>query len=57
MKVIAVKNGCLNLTMLCLNLSDVSIITVKGLDYCCIIQNISKSEEIYFFLIDDCGYI
>ena len=36
-------NGCHDLTLLCLNLSDVAIITVKGVDYCCITYNVSKS--------------
>ena len=30
--------------MFCLNLSDLTIITVKGVDYRCIIHEISKSE-------------
>ena len=30
--------------MLCLNLSDVAIIAVNGVNYSCIIYNISKSE-------------
>ena len=30
--------------MLCLNLSHIAIITVKGAGYCCIIYDISKSE-------------
>ena len=36
--------SCHDLTMLCLNLSDIAIITVKGDDYCCIINDISKSD-------------
>ena len=32
--------------MLCLNIGDVAIITVKNVDYCCIMYNISKSEAI-----------
>ena len=32
--------------MLCLNISDIAIITVKNVDYCCIMYNISKSEVI-----------
>ena len=34
------------LTELCLNISDNDIITVKGVDYHCIIYDISKSEGI-----------
>ena len=33
--------------MLGLNLSDIAVITVKGVDYCCIIHDISKSEAIH----------
>ena len=33
--------------MLCLNISDIDIITDKGVDYRCIIRDISKSEAIY----------
>ena len=40
-------NGCHRLTMLCLSLSDVAIITVKGVDYHCIIHEISKSATIH----------
>ena len=40
-------NVCHDLTMLCLNISDTIIITVKNIDCCCIIHNISKSEAIY----------
>ena len=38
-----VWNGCHDL---CLNISDIAIITVKNVDYRCIIHNISKSEAI-----------
>ena len=41
-----VYNGCHNLTMLCLNISDVGIITIKNVDYRCIIHSINKSEAI-----------
>ena len=36
----------IDLTMLCVNISDFIIITIKNVDYCCIIHNISKSEAI-----------
>ena len=39
-------NGCHDLTMLSVNISDIAIITIKTVDYCCIIHNISKSEAI-----------
>ena len=29
-----------------MNLSDISILSIKGSDYCCIISGISKSEAI-----------
>ena len=37
----SVCNGYHDLTMQCLNKSNNAIITVKGVDYCCIIHNIS----------------
>ena len=39
-------NGCHDLTIVYLNISNVTIITVKNVDYCCIIHNISKCEAI-----------
>ena len=39
-------NGCHNLTMLSVSISNIAIITVKDVDYRCIIYNISKSEAI-----------
>ena len=41
-----VRNGCHGLTMLSVNISDIAIITVKKVDYRCIIHNISKPEAI-----------
>ena len=38
-----VCNDLHNLEMLCLNLSDIPTITVKGADYCCFIHDINKS--------------
>ena len=40
----SVSNGCHDLKMLSVNISDSTIITVKNVDYHCIIHNISKSE-------------
>ena len=40
-----VCNGCHDLAILCLNISDITIITVKNVDYLCIIHN-SISEAI-----------
>ena len=53
-------NGCHDLTMLSVNISDTAIITVKSVDYCCIIHNISKSEAINLLenpVLEDRGYI
>ena len=30
--------------MLRVNIADIAIITMKSVDYCCIIHNVSKSE-------------
>ena len=38
-----VCNGCHDLTMLSVNISDIAIITDKNVDYRCIIHSISKS--------------
>ena len=46
--------------MCCLNISDITIITSKDIDYLCIIQDISKSDATYLsenYVLDDCGYI
>ena len=45
--------------MLCFNTSDITIITVKGIDYRCIIHDISKSDAIHFLenpVLDDPRY-
>ena len=39
-------NGCHGLSMLIVNVSDIAIIAVKNINYCCIIHIISKSEAI-----------
>ena len=52
-----VCNGFHNLTMLCLNISYITIITVKNVYYSCIIHNISKSEAINLLknaVFEDC---
>ena len=41
-----VCDGYYDLTMLCLNISDIAKIAIKRVDYGCIIHDISKSEEI-----------
>ena len=55
-----VCNGCHDLTMLCLTFSDIVIITVKGVNYRCIIGDTSKSAAIHLLensVPKDCGYI
>ena len=42
----SVYNGWNDLTMLSVNISNIVIITVKNVDYRCIIHDISKSEGI-----------
>ena len=42
----SVCSGCHDLSMVYLNISDIAIITVKNVDYRCIMYNISKSEAI-----------
>ena len=42
----SVSNGWHDLTMLNFNLSNITIITVKNVEFCCIICNISKSGAI-----------
>ena len=38
----SVCNGCHDLTIFCISISDVTIITIKGVDYC----YINKSEAV-----------
>ena len=54
----SVCNSCHDLTTLCL--SDITIITVKGTDYRCVIQDISKPNTNHLLensVLDDHGYI
>ena len=56
----SVCNGCHDLTMLCLNISNIAFITVENIDYRCIIHNINKSEAINLLkssVLEDRGYI
>ena len=56
----SVCNGCHDLTMLCLNISDITIIINKDVDYRCIIYDIIKSEAVYLLensAVDDRGYM
>ena len=53
-------NGCRDLSMLRVNISDIAIITVKSVDYRHIIHNISKSEAINLLknpVLEDRGHI
>ena len=53
-------NGCHDLAMLSVYISDMAIITVKNVDYWCIIHNISKFEEINLSensVLENRGYI
>ena len=55
-----VCNGCNDLSMFCLNISDIAIITVKNVDFRCIVYNNSKSEAINLLknsVLEDRGYI
>ena len=56
----SVCNGCNDLLMLSLDISGITIFTVKGIDYYCIISGISKSDPIYWlqnYVSDDFGLI
>ena len=56
----SVCNGCYDLTMLSLNISDIAIITVKRVYYSHMIHDISKSEGILLLensVLVDRGYI
>ena len=55
-----VYNTCLDVKTFFVNVSDIAIITTKGVDYRCIIHGVSKSEAINVlktFLLDVCWYI
>ena len=55
-----VHHGCHDLTMLSVNISNIAIVTVKNVDYRCIIHNNSKSEAINLSkisILEDRGYI
>ena len=56
----SVCNGCHDLTILSLSMSDIAIITVKNIDCYCIVYYINKSEAINLSknsLLEDHGYI
>ena len=41
-----VCNGCHDILMMSMKLSDIANLNIHGADYCCIISGISKSEAI-----------
>ena len=43
-----VCDGCHDLLMMSMNLTDIAILNMKVADYCCIISVISKSEAMNF---------
>ena len=56
----SVYNHYHDLTMFCINISKIAIITNKGVDHCCIICDISKSDAIHLLensVLDDQVYI
>ena len=57
----SVCNGCHDLTVVSVNLRDISIITIKDVDCRCIIHNIRKSETTNLlkksYVLEDRGYI
>ena len=55
-----VCNGCNDLLILRVNISNIGIISVEGVDYCCIIYYNSKSDTINLLensVLNDCIYI
>ena len=56
----SVCNGCHDLTMLCLKISHIAIITVRNVDYPYITHNINKYEAINLLesaVLEKRGYI
>ena len=56
----SICNGYHDLAMLNVNTSDIVIISIKNVNYRCIIHNISKSEEINLLessMLEDREYI
>ena len=56
----SICNGSHDLAMLSLNVSDITLIAVKGVDYHCTIHGISKSEGIRLWensVLDDYMYM
>ena len=56
----SVCNGCHDLIMISVNISDIVVIPIKNVDYRCIMHKISKSEAINLLenaVLEDRGYI
>ena len=56
----SVSNGCHDLTMSSFNISNIANMTLKNVEYCCIINNIRKSEAsnlLKNFVLESHGYI
>ena len=48
-----VCNGCHDILMMSMNLSDIAILNINRADYCCIISGISRSETIILMQNND----
>ena len=56
----SVCNDCHDLAILSVNISDIAVITIKNVDYRCIIHHISKSEAFNLLgnsVFENCKYI
>ena len=53
----SVCNDCNGLQLFCLNITDITVITVKSIDNFCIIHYISKSETIHLLKKIVCLFI
>ena len=59
-KILFAMIATIYLTVYYLNFSDIAIITVKNVNYCCIVHNISKCKVIHLFgdsVLDDSVYL
>ena len=56
----SVCNGCHDLSILSVNISNIAISTIENVDYRCIIHNIGRSKAINLlenFILENCGDI
>ena len=44
----SVSNGCHDLTILCLNISDITIITIKNVDYRCMFITLANLKQLIY---------